>query len=166
MIARVFPRITTATPSNNYIFYDVPGMFLPPITEVHISVVFTYDLQRDEQLAKAWEHIAPVKIGGPALNEPGGEFHPGMYLKHGITITSRGCPNKCWFCSVWKREKGLRELEIKDGYMIFDDNLLACSESHIRAVFAMLKRQKERPIFTGGWRLKYSNCGIATCCEK
>lgn len=31
-----------------------------------------------------------------------------------------------------------------------DDNLLACSEQHIRAVFAMLGRQPKRPQFTGG----------------
>ena len=31
-----------------------------------------------------------------------------------------------------------------------DNNLLACSDTHIRGVFAMLKNQPERPIFTGG----------------
>jgi hypothetical protein len=31
-----------------------------------------------------------------------------------------------------------------------DDNLLACSEEHIRGLFSMLKRQREKPIFTGG----------------
>lgn len=33
---------------------------------------------------------------------------------------------------------------------MLDDNLLACSRQHIEAVFEMLGRQKERPIFTGG----------------
>lgn len=33
---------------------------------------------------------------------------------------------------------------------MLDDNLLACSERHIRAVFAMLARQSEHPSFTGG----------------
>ena len=31
-----------------------------------------------------------------------------------------------------------------------DDNLLACSEKHILAVCELLKRQPEKPIFTGG----------------
>ena len=75
---------------------------------------------------------------------------PGLYLKHGYTITSRGCHNNCWFCSVPKREGALRELPINDGWNILDDNLLACSENHIRAVFEMLKRQKHKPEFTGG----------------
>lgn len=122
------------------------------IDEVHISVAFTYDRARAEYLAKEWEITGvPVKIGGPAYNEPGGEFVPGRYLKYGYTITSRGCPNHCWFCSVPEREGyQLRELEIKDGWNILDDNLLACSDEHISAVFAMLERQPERPIFTGG----------------
>jgi len=151
-IARVFPRITKATPKDDYTFFDVPGMFLPPIDEVHVSVAFTYDLPKAEWLAKQWEAVAPVKIGGPALNEPGGEFIPGRYLKHGYVITSRGCPNKCWFCSVWRREGSeIRELEIKEGNNILDDNLLACSDQHIIKVFEMLKKQKcGRPIFTGG----------------
>lgn len=153
--ARVFPRITNATPHDEYAFYDAPGMFLPPIDEVHISVAFTYDLPQAERLARQWEHIAPVRIGGPALDEPGGEFVPGMYLKPGYVITSRGCPNNCWFCQVPKREKGLRELEIKEGNIIQDDNLLACSDKHIKDVFAMLKRQRYgKPRFQGGLEAK------------
>jgi hypothetical protein len=35
-----------------------------------------------------------------------------------------------------------------------DDNLLACSESHIRAVFEMLSKQKQRARFTGGIEAK------------
>ena len=125
------------------------------VDEVHISCAFTYDLERAEELADAWSKYYPVKIGGPAFNEPGGEFTPGMYLKDGYVITSRGCPNKCWFCAVPKREyKGLHELEIKEGWNVLDDNLLACSEGHIRAVFDMLKRQKHKARFTGGLEAK------------
>lgn len=85
------------------------------------------------------------------MGEPGGAFTPGMYLKSGYVITSRGCPNHCWFCSVPTREGNLRELPVTEGNNILDDNLLACSEQHIRTVFSMLKRQKiGRPEFTGG----------------
>lgn len=75
---------------------------------------------------------------------------PGVYLKQGYVITSRGCPNRCWFCQVWRRDGDTRELSITDGWNILDDNLLACSEKHIRAVFEMLKRQPRRVQFTGG----------------
>lgn len=147
---RVFPRITKATPRDEKTFFGPPELFMPDTNEIHISVAFTWDIPRAERLAYQWEKIAPVKIGGPAFNQAGGEFEPGRYLKPGYVITSRGCPNRCWFCSVWKREPELKELEIKDGWNILDDNLLACSENHIRSVFAMLKRQKEKPMFTGG----------------
>lgn len=155
-IARIFPRITKATPRDELCYFGPPGMFLPEIEEVHVSVAFTYDKDKAEQLAEAWRHIAPVRIGGPAYDAPGGEFVPGRYLRPGYVITSRGCPNRCWFCSVWRREGGeIRELPIREGNNVLDDNLLACSESHIREVFAMLKRQKYgRPMFTGGLEAK------------
>lgn len=155
-VLRVFPRRTKATPQDEYAVIGDPGLFVPEdITEIHISVAFTWDMPEAERLADAWSRYGSVKLGGPAFNHPGGEFIPGLYLKDGYVITSRGCPNKCWFCAVHKRESnGLHELEIKDGYNVLDDNLLACSEQHIRAVFAMLKRQKHRPIFTGGIEAK------------
>ncbi len=152
-IARVFPSRTNLTPTDELAF----TCFQPPFTltdvhEVHISVTFTWDLPRAEQMAEAWRVLGvPVLMGGPAFNQPSGEFIPGMYVKHGVTITSRGCPNHCWFCAVPKREGSrLRELPIKDGWNILDDNLLACSDVHIRAVFHMLARQPEQALFTGG----------------
>jgi len=150
-IARVFPRRTSATPDDMLAFTSAPSKDVPEIDEVHVSAVFTYDLPKAEQLAEAWRHVGvPVRLGGPAFGKPGEIFVPGLYLKNGYTISSRGCPNKCWFCSVPAREGDLRELPIIDGYNLLDDNFLACSEKHIRAVFAMLKRQKEKPLLTGG----------------
>lgn len=156
-IARVFPRKTAATPVDDLVFFDVPPLLtLPEIDEVHISVAFTYDMAKSEWLARQWESVGvPVKIGGPALNEKGGEFVSGRYLKKGYVITSRGCPNRYWFCSVPKREGyQLRELPIVEGWNVLDDNLLACSDDHIRKVFEMLKSQPEKPIFTGGLEAK------------
>lgn len=107
--------------------------------EVHISVTFTWDMPRAEQLSKSWEAVASVKIGGPVTGQKSENFTPGMYLKNGYVITSRGCPNKCWFCSVWKREGTVRELPIMQGWNVLDDNLLACSDSHIKKVMQMLE---------------------------
>ena len=111
-------------------------------------------MQEAEILAEQWARYGDVKIGGPATGMRGENFTPGLYLKHGYTITSRGCPNHCWFCSVPKREGALRELPITDGWILLDDNIFACSEKHIRAVFDMLKRQKHRPEFKGGIEAK------------
>lgn len=141
MILRVFPSITKATPNDANVRTGMPTMF-DEADEIHISVTFSWDIKFAEALAKQWEQVAPVKMGGPAMGQPGGEFNPGFYLKNGYTITSRGCPNKCWFCSVWKRDgHKVKELEIKDGHKVQDDNLLACSDSHIKNVFKMLKKQ-------------------------
>lgn len=153
-IIRVFPSRTNATPDDEDVrIGDTPTMF-DQADEVHISVSFSWDLPKADWLAKQWRVVAPVKIGGPATGQRSEEFIPGMYIKKGYTITSRGCPNKCWFCSVWRREGEVRELEIKDGWNVLDDNLLACSDSHIKSVFNMLQRQEHRPRFTGGLEAK------------
>jgi len=51
---------------------------------------------------------------------------------------------------VPKREGPIRELRIKAGWNIFDNNLLACSREHIETVFEMLRRQPQPAHFTGG----------------
>jgi hypothetical protein len=130
-------------------FVGDPAMFAEA-DEIHISVTFSWDLPEAERLEKAWRSVAPVRMGGPATGQRGEEFTPGIYLRHGYVVTSRGCPNHCWFCSVPKREGTLRELPIAEGWNVLDDNLLACSDEHIRDVFSMLALQKHRPLFTGG----------------
>jgi hypothetical protein len=153
-VIRIFPRKTRATPTDdNVIINRMPNLF-DEADQIHISVAFTWDIPRAEKLYSMWKGVAPIKMGGPAFNEVGGEFEPEMYLKAGYTITSRGCPNKCWFCSVWKREPVLKEFEIKQGWNVIDDNLLACSEQHIRKVFEMLRFQLMPVIFSGGIEAK------------
>lgn len=157
-IARVFLTRTSFTPTDDYAFIDEPPMAVyDDIDDVHISVLFTWDLPKVERIAKAWKRATGIdpKIGGPATGQRGEEFIPGMYVGNGAVITSRGCPNRCWFCSVPKREGALRELPIHSGTNILDDNLLACSEQHIIDVFEMLMREKAKPRhrkikFTGG----------------
>lgn len=154
-IIRVFPRRTKATPDDqNVRVRCAPVRFDDEADEIHIPVVFTWDLQVAEELEKVWKYVAPVRIGGPACGDHGGDFVPGMYVKRGYVMTSRGCPNRCWFCDVWLREGNIRELPITEGYNLLDSNILACSDEHIRAVFQMLaegKRKYKKPVeFTGG----------------
>jgi|SRR5579863_1398952 len=148
-LIRVFPRKTKASPDDPLAFFGPPP-FDAEADEVHIDVTFTADKLRAEWLAEQWRHVAPVKLGGVAFNDPGAEFVSGRYIKPGYTFTSRGCPRRCWFCSVWKRDPVPRLLPIQEGWNILDDNLLACPEDHVRAVFAMLSRQQRRVEFTGG----------------
>jgi len=149
--ARVFPRRTAATPIDSLSYVgDPPLLFPPEVDKINISVTFSWDLKEAERLEKQWRIIAPVEIGGPATGMKGEEFIPGKYIQKGYVITSRGCNNKCWFCSVWKRDGVIRELPITEGYNILDDNLLQTSNNHLKAVFKMLQKQKKQPIFTGG----------------
>ncbi len=150
-IARVFPARTNVTPTDELSFVGNPYLLLPlEIDEVHISVTFTWDLPVAENLMREWRVVAPVKIGGPGMGTRGENFERGKYLKPGYTITSRGCNNKCWFCSVWRREGKIRELPITEGNIVLDDNLLACSDNHIKSVFGMLSKQKHKSDFRGG----------------
>lgn len=151
-IIRVFPRKTKATPDDDLVRFGPPDLF-DEADEVHISVTFTWDLPLAERLARAWSPVAPVIIGGPATGEAGGVFVPGRYVKRGYVITSRGCNNHCWFCSVWKREGKTHTLPITEGNNVLDDNLLACPDDHVRAVFRMLQGQRDVQ-FTGGLEAK------------
>jgi hypothetical protein len=148
-LIRVFPRKTKASPDDSLAYFGPPDFFAEA-DEVHIDVTFTYDKPIAEWLAEQWKHVAPVRVGGVAYGDPGAEFVPGRYIRAGYTFTSRGCPRRCWFCSVWKRDPEPRLLPILPGWNILDDNLLACPEPHVRAVFAMLAAQKTRCEFTGG----------------
>ena len=85
--------------------------------------------------------INPYYWGG-AYGSPAGDFQAGMYVKQGITFTSRGCNNHCKFCFVPEREGKIREIPIVAGNIVQDNNILQCSENHIGAVFEMLQTQR------------------------
>lgn len=152
-IARVFPRRTNATPDDDLAFIGEPGLFKPDVDQVHVSVTFKWDIEEGKRLYRAWrDHGYSTWIGGPAIdyNPLSPDFTPGFFLKKGYVITSRGCPNNCWFCDVWRREGNILEIPITEGWDVLDSNLLACSKRHIMAVFDMLREQPRRAKFTGG----------------
>ena len=118
---------------------------------MRISVTFTWDIPAAQKIYLSWKaHYSDVQLGGPAFDDAGGEFVPGRFLKHGVTITSRGCPRHCKFCLVPKREGRIRELPIRDGWIVQDNNLLACGQQHIDRVFDMLERQPHPADFAAG----------------
>jgi len=149
MLARVFPRKTSMSPTDEHAHFGLPPMF-PKYDEVHVSVTFTWDIKKGYYLKKQWEMVCDkVQIGGCAFGDRGDGFVAGRYLKKGAAITSRGCPNSCAFCLVPEREGKLRELPIVAGNNILDNNILACSINHILDVFRMLQSQKA-VMFSGG----------------
>jgi hypothetical protein len=148
-IIRVFPRKTKASPDDELAYFGPPDFFAEA-DEIHVSVSFTWDIPAAERLAEQWRHVAPVKVGGVAYGDASLEFIPGRYIRPGYTITSRGCPRRCWFCGVWKKWPTPNVMPIHDGWNILDDNLLSCPRDHVEAVFEMLKRQGRQVEFTGG----------------
>jgi len=178
-IIRVFPDRNKWTPDDEWAFVgDLPlDSMRPgtPDTPVMISVTFTWWRRRAEQIAESWRtHYRNVKVGGPAYDDPGAEFIPGMFIKKGCTITTRGCPKKCGWCSVPKREGALRILPIRPGWIVQDNNLLASSlpsllyseidaREHFDSVFKMLREQERSCSFNGGldkhflkeWHVQY-----------
>jgi hypothetical protein len=151
-LIRVFPRRTKATPTDSLARFGPPGpTSFDDADEVHVSVTFKQDKPFAEFLADQWRgRCANTKVGGVAYDDASLEFIPGRYVRPGYTITSRGCPRRCWFCDVWHKWPEANALPIHDGWNVLDDNLLACSESHVRAVFDMLRRQPRRVEFSGG----------------
>jgi hypothetical protein len=148
---RVFPRRTKWTPDDELAFVGDPPLFRPPGNAVYISVTFTWDLEEAYRLKRAWQQFyQTIHLGGPALDDHGGKFTPGEFIKKGVVITSRGCPWKCPWCFVPKREGDICELPITDGWVLQDNNLLACSKDHVEQVFWMLVRQKHSVDFSGG----------------
>jgi len=123
---------------------EPPGLIIPPHDEVHVSCTFTWHKTYCEELLYQWQAFTdkPVLIGGPAFSSPCTTFAPGMYVKKGITFTSRGCNNNCSFCVVPKREGCIQELPITEGNIIQDNNFLQTSRGHKDKVFEMLKTQR------------------------
>lgn len=150
-IIRVFPTRSNMTPTDDLAFVGRPPFIRPQADEVHVSCLFTWDRTYANDLQKDWgQYYKRVLLGGPAYDDPGGEFIPGLYVKRGEVITSRGCRNNCSYCFVPKREGSLRLLEIKEGWDVLDNNLLACPREHIEAVLQMLRQQKRKVSFRGG----------------
>jgi len=132
-------------------FVGDPPLWRPYADEVHVSVTFTWDKREGKRLAYAWHRYYPqVKLGGPAITGSDGEFQPSLYVKPGITFTSRGCPRKCPWCLVPEWEGKTKLLQIKPGHIIQDNNILATPREHQGQVYEMLKEQRSGAVFSGG----------------
>lgn len=150
-VLRVFPRRTSHTPRDELVTTKGPTMFRPEVDEVHVSVAFTWDLPAARRLQQEWAQYYPVvRLGGPACNSPLGPFQPGLYIKEGVTFTTRGCNFHCPWCLVPKREGRLATQDFPPGYIIQDNNLLQAPRDHVEAVLDMLEQQPRAAIFSGG----------------
>lgn len=160
---RVFPRKTKWTPDDELALIGPPPLFMPGGEhQVKISCTFTWDIAECERLYRAWSaHYDDVELGGPAFGDCGGDFEPGVFVKDGITHTSRGCSKNCDWCMVPEREGSIRELPITPGWNVNDNNLFACSMPHVERVFDMLRDQKKPIVFSGGLDAELMHKGLA-----
>jgi hypothetical protein len=149
------------------VFIGDPPLFLPVADEVHISVTFTWDIDEGRRLVEAWGQLYPVvKIGGPAMGDKPDGFTPGLYLKQGVTFTTRGCNNHCPWCLVPEREGGLVEIsDFAPGWIIQDNNVLQSSHKHLERIGQMLevvrKQTRHYAVFSGGLDARLVNDWVA-----
>jgi len=154
-VARIFPSKTKFSPSDPDAYFKHPQLNTPHYDFALISVAFTWDIPKAEELAIQWrKHAEVVKIGGPAITGESREsFKAGKFLKSGVTITSRGCGKVGWgpgYCKNCRVSKGLIEFDdFPEGNIIQDNNFLQCSDTHIGKVLSMLETQR-RIKFAGG----------------
>lgn len=150
-LLRVFCRRTSHTPTDPLAFVGDPPLWLPLADRVDVCCVFSWDVPEAHRLHEAWREFYPVvRVGGPAFGDQGDTFEVGQFVKPGIVFTSRGCPGHCPFCLVPEREGPLRLLPIQPGWIIEDNNLLACPPSHRLAVWQMLRSQRHYAVLSGG----------------
>lgn len=156
-ILRVFPRKTSYTPTDLFVYYPNGQLqspmwsLFPKFNEIHISCSFTWDKKYCEDLAFQFRSTQdkPVMLGGPAFESEVPDFEQGLYLRPNIIFTSRGCNNNCPWCIVPKIEGKLKEIPICQGNVIQDNNFMQTSKHHKDKVFEMLKTQKKVQ-FKGG----------------
>ena len=82
------------------------------------------------------------------------------FFKDAMTLfTTRGCPNKCSYCMVWRMETEFYiNLKWKDNLekinkkicVISDNNFLAAPQNHIKNVISVLNKTKKKVIFNNG----------------
>lgn len=117
----------------------------------HLSVVFSWQVQRAYQRAVWWRSYGhQVIVGGPAVHLQPHIFEDIAILGDGChalwrhnpsaTFTSRGCIRQCGFCAVPELEGELHELSDWEAKpIVCDNNLLACSRRHFDRVVDRLK---------------------------
>ena len=86
-----------------------------------------------------------------------------------FTFTSRGCPNACGYCAVWRIEPciGLIDnwrahLDVPKKFaMISDNNLSSTPDSHLFPILRYLKENKLPIVFDNGFDCKHMNSDVA-----
>jgi hypothetical protein len=94
--------------------------------------------------------------------------------KFSYVFTSRGCPNRCAYCAVWRLEANTvivpnwKEHIIKDRpyVMISDNNLSAQPIEHIEEICNFISENKKSVVFDNGFDCKHINEKMANLLSK
>lgn len=105
--------------------------------------------------SRTLDQVVPDYSMGWGIEDPWPDFS--------FTFTSRGCPNKCAYCSVWRIESepwinpSWRDhvIDSKPCAMLSDNNLSATPPEHLHAVIDFLVRKKKHVIFDNGFDVKH-----------
>ena len=111
---------------------------------LYISIPFTWLVKEAEKTAKNWK--GKVLMGGPGLMKPTycEGFSPVLFHNPAATYTTRGCPNRCPFCAVYKLEPDFIELtDYRPAPVICDNNFTAATRKHQEMV---IYRQRIYPL--------------------
>ena len=89
--------------------------------------------------------------------------------KFSFVFTSRGCPNKCGYCAVWRIEPKQwinptwqDHIDMNKPYvMISDNNLSALDDSHIDNVIKFMVDNKKSVVFDNGFDCKHISSDMA-----
>jgi len=88
-------------------------------------------------------------------------------------FTTRGCPNRCPYCTVWRIEPDAwtnstwqSHIMDKEKVVIFDNNLSAQSSSHIKKVCHYLTENDKLTTFDNGFDCKYITDELAAMLAK
>ncbi len=138
-----------------------------PSTPILVGGVYASLMPKD--LKKRIDGRAELFLGySPTLDQLVPDYSPNWGLEDpwndfSFTFTSRGCPNKCAYCSVWRIESKpwinptWRDhiLEDRPCAMLSDNNLSSTPADHLNEVLDYLAAKKKKVIFDNGFDVKH-----------
>jgi len=87
---------------------------------------------------------------------------------YSLTFTTRGCPNKCAYCAVWRIEPNIwvnptwkESVNVDKKIAMISDNNLSNFPEHLKDVVNHIKEVKKKAMFDNGFDCKLINPDIA-----
>lgn len=114
---------------------------------------------------KGYSKVLDVQYPDETIMEPTGE----RWVNYSYVFTSRGCPNRCKYCTVWRIEKDRwinpKWKETVDPkskvLLLMDNNLSSVTMDHLDDVINFTKERKLKVQFEGGLDCKFVTKEIA-----